>query len=76
MIIDILKDFSVYEMSRFADENPSRYADLCKIVGQFALGVRGLYLAVTLPFLEDRGCVIANTVKDGIVSNVIDIRYF
>jgi len=76
MIIDILKDFSVYEMSKFAKDHPIQYENLCKIIGEFSLGVRGLYVAVTLPSSGDRGCIIASTIKDGIICNVVDIRYF
>jgi len=76
MIIDILKDFSVYEMSKFVEDNPIRYENLCKIIGEFALDVRGLYVAVTLPFSGDRGCVIVSTVENKVICNVVDIRYF
>jgi len=75
MIIDIYKDFTATELHKFAEESPFQYRNMCKIIGKFALGVRHLYLGVTLPFSGDKGCINVCVVKDEI-TEVIDTRYF
>ena len=75
MIIDIVKDYSVNEIANFAQEHPDRYDNLCKIVGEFALGARGIFLAIILPYKNDTGCVAVSTSKNKII-NIVGIRYF
>lgn len=75
MIINIMKDFDVAELHNFSKEFPIRYENLCKIVGEFALGVRHLYLGIVLPYKEDRGCVSVAIIEDEVI-NIIDTRYF
>jgi len=75
MIIDIIKDFNVTEIHNFAKEFPERYEELCKIVGEFSLGVRYLYLGIVLPYKDDKGCVSVFIIKNEVM-NIIDTRYF
>jgi len=75
IIVDIYKDYSITEMAKFAKEHSLRYENLCRIVGEFALGVRHLYLGIVLPYSGDKGCITAATLKDSEI-NIIDVRYF
>lgn len=75
MIDTLMKDFSIYDIEKFAREEPNRYENLCKIIGEFELGVRHLFVGVTLPYKDDRGCVSASILQDGKL-NIIDTRYF
>lgn len=75
MIIDTYKDYTVSEMAEFAKLMPDRYKKLCEIVGEFSLGIRGLYLSIVIPYNEDMGCVVASVNRDE-KFEVIDTRYF
>jgi hypothetical protein len=57
MIDTLMKDFNTYDIDKFANENPTRYENLCKIIGEFELGIRHLIVGVVLPYKDDRGCV-------------------
>lgn len=75
MIKQISKDFNIAELNKFKEDNPLRYQNLCRIIGEFTLDERSLYLGIVLPFSGDWGGVSANTIEDGVI-NVIDIKYF
>jgi len=73
-MINIMKDFDTNELFSFAQSYPLRYKELCKIVADYALKIKDISLAITLPYKDDRGCVSASIVKDGVI-NIIDIKY-
>ena len=75
MIIEMYRDYNSSDLSIFAEQFPLRYGQLCEIVGEYALGMIRIYLGVTLPFEGDMGCVVAQTIKDGI-RNVVGVKYF
>lgn len=75
MIVQLYNDYTVSEMDNFANKYPERYDILCKIVGEFELEVRGLFVGVSLPYKNDKGCASASVMKDSKIE-VIDIRYF
>lgn len=75
MIIKTYKDYSINDISRFAELEPNRYEKLCKIVGEFELAERHLYLGITLPYKNDKGCVVVSCLRNSNIYN-IDTRYF
>lgn len=75
MVLEIYKDYSVSEIACLAEQHPKRYENLCKIVGEFHLGVRPLRLGIVLPYESDKGCVVAHSINKDIIE-VIDTRYF
>jgi len=77
MILDIYKDYNVYHLHNFAKGYPDRYTKLCQIVGEFALGVRLLYLSVELPHENDKGCVCALDIdRSRLKLHLVDNRLF
>jgi hypothetical protein len=75
MIYRLMKDFSTNDLEKFENEYPDRYINLCKIIGEFELDIRHFNVSATLPYKDDRGCVVA-----GVVENmkliIIDTKYF
>ena len=76
MIAEIIKDHSICDLNKFAFESPERYQELCRIIGEYALGVRYLTVSIELPYKKcDFGCVIVSAIRKQNI-NIIATRFF
>ena len=75
MIVKINRDYTLKEISQFIDDFPKRYEKLCKIIGEYHLGVRRVYASVVLPYKKDYGAVAISIPRDGKI-DIIAFRFF